>query len=53
MHGLLRMVLQLVSAQLGHAHTEVTRQHYISPDGLAAAERLLARAALNPLTPSE
>jgi hypothetical protein len=48
--GLLRVVLQLVSTHLGHAHTEVTRQHYISPEGFAAAERLLARAALNPIT---
>jgi integrase len=52
--GLLRIVLQLVSAQLGHAHPDVTRQHYISPEGLAAAERLLARASLNqPESPLE
>jgi hypothetical protein len=41
-------VLQLVSAQMGHAHTDVTRQHYISPEGFSAAEQLLSRAALNP-----
>lgn len=48
--GLLRIVLQLVSAQHGHAESEVTRQHYITPEGFAEAERILARATVSPAT---